>query len=76
MAVSLDDSTLYVIETEAHRLLQFHIGPSGHLSDRRVFLDLGELTHHVGPIWPDGVKIDSRGRMYIGQNPRDPNAAL
>lgn len=76
LAVSLDDSTLYVIETEAHRLLQFHIGPSGHLSDRRVFLDLGELTHHVGPIWPDGVKIDSRGRMYIGQNPRDPNAAL
>lgn len=76
LAVSLDDKTLYVVETEAHRLLQFHIGTPGHLSDRRLFLDLDELTHHVGPIWPDGVKIDSRGRLYIGQNPRDPHAPL
>ncbi len=29
-----------------------------------------------GHIYPDGVKIDSRGRIYIGQNPRDPHAPL
>lgn len=76
LAVSLDGETLYVIETEEHRLLRFKIGPAGHLSDRRVFLNLDELTHHVGHIFPDGVKIDSHGRIYIGQNPRDPHAPL
>ncbi len=76
LVVSRDGETLYVIETEENRLLRFRIGPPGHLSDRRVFLNLDELTHHVGHIWPDGVKIDSRGRIYIGQNPRDPHAPL
>jgi gluconolactonase len=76
VAVSLDGETLYVVETEEHRLLRFRIGPAGHLSQRRVFLNLDELTHHVGHIYPDGVKIDSRGRIYIGQNPRDPHAPL
>jgi gluconolactonase len=76
VAVSRDGETLYVVETEENRLLRFRIGPAGHLSDRRVFLNLDELTHHVGHIWPDGVKIDSRGRIYIGQNPRDPHAPL
>jgi len=76
VAVSRDGGTLYVVETEENRLLHFRIGPAGHLSDRRVFLNLDELTHHVGHIWPDGVKIDSRGRIYIGQNPRDPHAPL
>ena len=77
LVVSLDGKTLYVIETEEHHLLRFKIGPApGQLSDRRVFLNLDELTHHVGHIYPDGVKIDSHGRMYIGQNPRDPHAPL
>jgi sugar lactone lactonase YvrE len=76
LAVSLDGKTLYVIETEENRLLRFNISPAGHLSDRRIFLNMDELTHHVGHIFPDGVKIDSRGRLYIGQNPRDPHAPL
>jgi sugar lactone lactonase YvrE len=76
LAVSRDGETLYVVETEENRLLRFRIGPAGHLSDRRIFLNLDELTHHVGHIWPDGVKIDSHGLIYIGQNPRDPHAPL
>jgi gluconolactonase len=76
VVVSLDGKTLYVIETEEYRLLRFRIGPPGHLSERRVFLNLDELTHHVGHIYPDGVKIDSHGELYIGQNPRDPHAPL
>jgi gluconolactonase len=74
--VSNDGKTLYAIETEDHRLLQFKIAPDGSLSERRVFLDLDELTHHVTHIYPDGVKIDSKGQLYIGQNPRDPHAPL
>ncbi len=76
IVVSNDETTLYAIETEEHRLIAFKIAPDASLSERRVFLDLDELTHHVGHIYPDGVKIDSRGHLYIGQNPRDVHAPL
>ena len=76
IVVSNDGKTLYAIETEDHRLIQFKIGPGGSLSERRVFLDLDELTHIGGHIYPDGVKIDSKGHLYIGQNPRDVHAPL
>jgi len=76
IVVSNDGKTLYAIETEDHRLIQFNIGPDASLSGRRVFLDLDELTHHVVHIYPDGVKIDSKGQLYIGQNPRDTHAPL
>lgn len=76
IVVSNDAKILYAIETESHRLIQFKIGPDASLSDRRVFLSLDELTHNVGHIYPDGVKIDSKGDLYIGQNPRDVHAPL
>jgi sugar lactone lactonase YvrE len=76
IVVSNDGKILYAIETEDHRLIQFKIAPDGSLSERRVFLDLDDLTHHVVHIYPDGVKMDSKGLLYIGQNPRDVNAPL
>ena len=76
IVVSNDGSILYAIETEDHRLIQFRIGADGSLSERRVFLDLDDLTHHVTHIFPDGVKMDSKGLLYIGQNPRDGHAPL
>ncbi len=76
IVVSNDGKTLYAIETEDHRLIQFKIGSGASLTGRRVFLDLDELTHNVGHIYPDGVKIDSKGHLYIGQNPRDVHAPL
>ena len=76
VAVSKDGKILYVIETDGHRVLRFNIGPGGSLSDRRLFVNLDDLTNNVGHIYPDGVKIDSRGEIYIGQNPRDIHAPL
>ena len=76
LAVSRDGKILYVVETEAHRLLRFNIAADGSLTDRQVFVDLDDLTHNVGHIYPDGVKIDSKGQIYIGQNPRDVHAPL
>jgi len=76
IVVSNDGKILYAIETEDHRLIQFKIGPDGSLSDRRVFLDLDDLTHNVVHIYPDGVKMDSKGLLYIGENPRDVKAPL
>jgi gluconolactonase len=76
IAVSNDGKILYVIETEVHRLIKFLIAPDGSLSDRRVFLDLDDLTGNVTHLYPDGVKINSSGEIYIGQNPRDIKAPL
>jgi len=76
LAVSKEGGILYVVETEESRLLQFKIGPDATLAERRVFLNLDDVTDHVGHIWPDGVKIDSKGAIYIGQSPRDPQAPL
>jgi gluconolactonase len=76
IVVSNDGKILYAIETEEHRLIQFKIGPDASLTDRRIFLNVDELTHNVGHIYPDGVKIDSKGHLYIGQNPRDIHAPL
>jgi gluconolactonase len=76
IAVSKDGKVLYVVESEVHRLIQFKIGPGPTLSDRRVFVNLDDLTGNVVHIIPDGVKIDSKGQIYIGQNPRDVHAPL
>jgi sugar lactone lactonase YvrE len=76
VAVSRDGKTLYVIETDGHRLLQFDIGAGGALSGRRVFLNLDDLTGNRVHLYPDGVKVDSRGQIYVGQNPHAPNAPL
>jgi sugar lactone lactonase YvrE len=76
IAVSNDGQILYAIETEDHRLIQFKIGADGSLSDRRVFLNLDDLTNNVTHLYPDGVKINSKGELYIGQNPRDVHAPL
>ena len=76
IVVSNDGGTLYAIETEEHRLIRFKVAPDASLSEREVFLNLDELTHNVGHIYPDGVKIDSHGHLYIGQNPRDVHAPL
>ncbi|HEY3785971.1 MAG TPA: SMP-30/gluconolactonase/LRE family protein [Steroidobacteraceae bacterium] len=71
LVVSRDGKTLYVAETEEHRLLQFDIGADGSLSGRRVFVNLDDMVNHVAPIWPDGIKISSRGEIYVGESPRD-----
>jgi gluconolactonase len=76
IVVSNDGKLLYAIETEDHRLIRFKVAPDGSLSDREVFLNLDELTHTTDHIYPDGVKIDSQGHLYIGQNPRDVHAPL
>jgi gluconolactonase len=71
LAVSRDGTILYVVETDENRLLKFRIGPDGSLSDRRIVVNLDDLAHHAVHIWPDGVKIDSRGQIYLGQSARE-----
>src|SRR5581483_8101787 len=76
LAVSKDGRILYVVETEDPRLVEFDIAADRSLSNRRLFLNLDDMTNNVVHIYPDGVKIDSKGQIYIGQNPRDVHAPL
>ena len=76
LAVSKDGKTLYVVETSEYRLVKFKIGPDASLSDRQLFVNLDELTKHVVHIYPDGVKIDSHGAIYIGQSARETHVPL
>jgi sugar lactone lactonase YvrE len=76
LAVSKDGKTLYVVETSEYRLQKFKIRPDASLADRELFVNLDDLTHHVVHIYPDGVKIDSRGKIYIGQSARETHVPL
>ena len=42
----------------------------------QFFVNLDDLTHNVVHIYPDGVKIDSHGEIYIGQNARETHVPL
>jgi gluconolactonase len=61
VAVSPDGKTLFVGETPANRILQFTIGQTGSLTDRRTFVNLGDL---VAGGSPDGVRIDKHGNLF------------
>ena len=76
VAVSNDGKTLYVAETDEHRLMQFRIKADGALSNGDVFVNLDDLTHHVVHVWPDGIKIDSHGDIYIGQSAQEKDSPL
>lgn len=61
------DSTLYVIETEAARLIAFDIGDDFTLSNRRLFIRVGQVDEVSGPwAYPDGMKVGPDGNIWIG----------
>lgn len=76
IALSRDGRRLYLVETDANSLSQFDLAPDGTLSNRRLFVNLDDLTGHRVHIYPDGVKIDSHGDLYIGQSPRETKVPL
>jgi sugar lactone lactonase YvrE len=68
LALSNDGKTLYCAESEASRVIQFAVGKHGSLSDRRLFVRVGSVDKQSGMLaYPDGLKIDRSGRIYIGQ---------
>jgi len=62
MAVTPDNSTLIVAESYRSRLTAFDIGPSGDLSNRRVWADLGTDV-------PDGICLDAEGAIWYADVP-------
>jgi sugar lactone lactonase YvrE len=68
LALSQDGKTLFCAESEASRVIQFSVGNDGTLSDRRLFVRIGAVDVKSGmSAYPDGLKIDREGNLYIGQ---------
>jgi sugar lactone lactonase YvrE len=61
--VVLDDDTLVVAESHADRLTAWTIEPSGALTDRRVWADLGPGSA------PDGICADAEGAIWYASVP-------
>lgn len=68
IAVSKDGATLYLVESDKHRLLAFTIGRDKSLSDKRVLADLQQMLGEGGQqtITPDGLRLDGKGRLFVG----------
>ncbi|MFM0737559.1 SMP-30/gluconolactonase/LRE family protein [Paraburkholderia xenovorans] len=67
LAVSPNGKRLYVAESEASRLLVYSIAEDGGLSERQVFVDLGQLlgTQEETAVTPDGVRVDRNGNVFV-----------
>ena len=67
IALSPDNTRLYVNESEAARVISFAMAEDGTLSDRRLFVRIGEADPAAGPgAYPDGLKFGPDGNLYIG----------
>ena len=57
LALSPDESLLYVADTEENLIAAFDVASNGALSGRRVFLDAVSA--------PDGMAIDTAGNLFV-----------
>ncbi|MEM9045022.1 MAG: SMP-30/gluconolactonase/LRE family protein [Pseudomonadota bacterium] len=65
--IARSGSTLYIAESEAARIIAFDIGEGGALSNRRLFVRIGQVDETSGPwAYPDGIKIGPEGNLWIG----------
>jgi sugar lactone lactonase YvrE len=68
LALSNDGKTLFLAESEAGRVIQFDVEPDGSLTNRRLFVRVGQVDPDSGAFaYPDGLKLDSKDNLYIGQ---------
>jgi len=62
LAFSPDERTLYVANTRSTKYIHaLELDAAGNLARRRIFADMSEGTE---PGAPDGLKVDSQGRVY------------
>jgi gluconolactonase len=62
LAFSPDERTLYVANTRSSKYIHaIDLDAAGNMTGRRIFADMNEGRE---PGIPDGMKVDSRGRVY------------
>ena len=59
LALSLDERTLYIDDTNRNHVRAFDVAADGSLSNDRVFAEMREEGR------PDGMKLDRDGRLYV-----------
>jgi gluconolactonase len=59
LALSLDEQTLYIDDTNRNHVRAFDVTGDGSLSNDRVFAEMREEGR------PDGMKLDREGRLYV-----------
>jgi gluconolactonase len=65
LALSDDDSTLYVCDTRERHIRAFDVAADSSLQNGRVFC---EARHDKHEGRPDGMKLDSQGNVYLAAN--------
>lgn len=65
LALSAENSTLFVAESEAGRIIRFGVEGDGSLVERGLFVRLTDLDEPVGA-YPDGIKLGPDGNLYVG----------
>ena len=63
-----DESRPFIADTQHHHVRVFDLDESGALKNGRVFVT---LTYRETQGLPDGMKLDSRGNLYIAGNTED-----
>lgn len=68
LVLMADGTRLLVNESEANRVISFAVADDGSLSDRRLFVRVGQVDAGSGATaFPDGIKLGPDGNYYIGQ---------
>ena len=65
LALTADDSKMYICDTRQQIIRVFDVAPDGVLSNSRVFC---EAKHGDASGRPDGMKLDSLGNVYLAAN--------
>ncbi len=60
LAFSPDEKVLYVMAQQPGCIYAYDVQPDGLLANRRVLAELSA--------WPDGMKVDIRGNLYVTNN--------
>ena len=60
LAFSPDEKVLYVMAQQPNCIYAYDVQPDSLLANRRVFAELSA--------WPDGMKVDIRGNLYVTNN--------
>jgi len=61
------DGRLFVAESEAARIVQFDVAEDFTLSNRQIFIRIGQVDEPSGPwAYPDGIEMGPDGNLWIG----------
>jgi sugar lactone lactonase YvrE len=70
LVLTPDESLLYIADTTQQHVRVFDVRPDGSLGNGRMFAEKiqGDTGGTMGTGGPDGMKLDSRGNLYVAAN--------